>query len=399
MSHTGETSPEDPDGVSSYQDLHEAITGLWGRSNDRSVESRTGLSKTTINDLRNRRRRLTEHSVTRIVEAFDPARRTAWLAAWHRLQRTAGLGPEPAAGPAAAGPAGAETGTAPERETGRSPDETPATVVADPSPADPAEPDPAWPGERRPGERRPGERQPDKGRPGERQPGERRPGEGRPGERRPARPTRTLIGAAIGLLGVGLGAGIGLGALLFGGGTAPTATPAPPTAAGPHGCYNLPLKTTATVVDQRGSDQYGVRVSDASYTYYASWNPSLEVGGRLSAPVPAGKELVGAGWADPGTTDSTPRHNPGNGRYYPGDVLTVSDQLCFRGPRGVVGYPGYPGITTRISVMLVDKGGATVLARDAERLDGFTDRDLAIRGADIIGYFDVPSAPMTPPDS
>ncbi|WP_261557336.1 hypothetical protein [Frankia tisae] len=302
--------------------------------------------------------------MTRIVEAFDPARRTAWLAAWHRLQRTAGLGPEPEAGPP-----GAETGTAPERGAGRSPDETPATVVADPSPTDPAEPVPGW------------------------------PGEGWPGEGRLGRPTRALIGAAIGLLGVGLGAGIGLGALLFGGGTAPTATPAPRTAAGPHGCYNLPLKTTATVVNQRGSDQYGVRVSQASYTYYASWNPSLEVGGRLSAPVPAGKELVGASWADPGTTDSTPRHNPGNGRYYPGDVLTVSDQLCFRGPRGIMGYPGYPGITARIYVMLVDKGGATVLARDAERLDGFTDRDLAIRGADIIGYFDVPSATMTPPGS
>ncbi|WP_045875944.1 hypothetical protein [Pseudofrankia sp. DC12] len=353
MSHTGETSPEDPTRVSSYQDLHKTITDLWGRSNDRSVESRTGLSKTTINDLRNGRRRLTEHSVTRIVEAFDPARRTAWLAAWDRVQRTAGLGPE--AGPAAAG-----TGTAP--EAGGRTNETPATVAGDPPPTDPAESRPA-----------------------------------RPAERRPAPSARVLVGAATGLLGVGLGAGIGLGALLFGGGTTPTATQAPRTGSGPHGCYNLPLRATATAVEQRGADQYGVRVAQASYTYYASWNPSLEVGGRLSAPVPAGKELVGASWADPGTTDSTPRHNPGNGRYYPGDVLTVSDQLCFRGPRAVMGYPGYPGITTRIYMMLVDKGGATVLARDAERLDGFTDRDLAIRGADIIGYFDVPSATMTPP--
>ncbi|MCK9877934.1 hypothetical protein MXD59_19495 [Frankia sp. Ag45/Mut15] len=95
MSYTGETASEDPDGVASYQDPHEAITRLWGRSNDRSVESRAGLSKTTINDLRNRRRRLTEHSVTRIVEAFDPRRRTAWLAAWHRLQHSAGLGQAP----------------------------------------------------------------------------------------------------------------------------------------------------------------------------------------------------------------------------------------------------------------------------------------------------------------
>lgn len=80
----------------------------------------------------------------------------------------------------------------------------------------------------------------------------------------------------------------------------------------------------------------------------------------------------------------------------------MSDELCFRGPRGIIGYPGYPGypgITTRIHMMLVDRGGATVLARDAERLDGFTDRDLAVRGADIIGYVDIPSATMTPPNS
>ncbi|MCM3882771.1 XRE family transcriptional regulator [Frankia sp. R82] len=366
--------PEDPNGISSYQDLHEAITGLWGRSNDRSVESRTGLSKTTINDLRNRRRRLTEHSVTRIVEAFDPARRTDWLAAWYRLQRTAGLGTEPDAGPAEAG-----TGAGPERGTDRDADEPPAAAVgAPPATAPPATALPATgPSASNPAE----------------------PVPARPGEGRPVRPVQVLVVAAVGLLGVGLGAGIGLGALLFGGSTASTAMPAPRTAAGPSGCYHLPLTTTATIVDQRGAGQYGVRVSQASYTYHAAWNPSLEVGGKLSAPVPAGKELVGAGWADPGTTDSTPRHNPGNGRYYPGDVLTVSEQLCFRGPRGLVGYPGYPGITTRIYLMLVDKGGATVLARDAERLDGFTDRDLAVRGADIIGYFDVPSATMTPPAS
>jgi hypothetical protein len=356
MSLTGETSPEDPDGVSSYQDLHEAITGLWGRSNDRSVESRTGLSKTTVNDLRNRRRRLTEHSVTRIVEAFDPARRTAWLDAWYRVQRTAGLGLEPEPGPAGAG-----TGATPEPESGQATDRRPA-VADSPVPADPAAPDPAP-----------------------------------PREQRRVRPTRALAGAAIGLLGVGLGAGLGLGALLFGGDAAPAVTPAPRAAAGPHGCYNLPLQTTASVVDQPGADQYSVRVAEASYLYDASWNPSLEVGGRLSGPVPAGKALVGASWADPGTTDSTPRHNPGNGRYYPGDVLTVSDQLCFRGPRGLIGYPGYPGITTRIYVMLADKAGAAALARDAERLDGFSDRDLAIRGADVIGYFDIPSVPMTPP--
>ncbi|SNQ47773.1 conserved hypothetical protein [Frankia canadensis] len=382
-----ESPPQGPDGVSSYQDLHEAITGLWGRSNDRSVESRTGLSKTTINDLRNRRRRLTEHSVTRIVEAFDPARSAAWLAAWYRLQRTAGLGQEPVgqepeAGPSGTGPSGTgPSGTGP---SGTDPSGT------DPSGTDLSGTDPSVTG---PSVTYPSEAVPARPREGRPQ----RDGE-RPGGQRRAVSVRTLFGAAIGLVGVGIGAGVGLGALLFGGGTVPpAAVPAARAAAGPHGCFNLPLRTAATVVDQRGATQYGVRVIEASYTYQASWNPALEVGGRLSTPVPVGKELVGAGWADPATTDSTPRHNPGNGRYYPGDVFTVSDELCFRGPRGIVGYPGYPGITTRIYVMLVDRGAASLLARDAERLDGFTDRDLAIRGADMIGYFDVPSAHVSSP--
>jgi len=315
--------------------------------------------------------------LTRIVEAFDPPRRAAWLAAWDRVQRTAGLGLNPEHGPAGAdsadmtkrgaspGPegnvAGHEPGLGPSIAAGHRADSVSAGGPdADENPTTAA-------------------RSP------------------RPAARWRAAPTRAFVAAAIGLLAVGLGAGFGLGALLFRDGTAPIATPSPRAAASPPGCYDLPLQTAATIVDQRGADQYGVRVAEASYTYFPDWNPSLEVGGQLTAPVPAGKALVAASWADPRTTDSTPLHDPGNGRYYPGDVLTVSDELCFRGPRGVMGYPGYPGITTRIVVMLADKNGAAALAPEAERLDGFTDRDLAIRGADIIGYFDIPTAPMTPP--
>ncbi|MEX5633163.1 helix-turn-helix domain-containing protein [Parafrankia sp. FMc2] len=91
-----------PDGISSTDDLRAAVVRMLGTSDDRAVERRVGVSKTTVNDLRNGRRRLTLKTLTLIAEAYDPDRRDAWLAAWHRLHPRPI--PAPRTQPAASGP-------------------------------------------------------------------------------------------------------------------------------------------------------------------------------------------------------------------------------------------------------------------------------------------------------
>jgi len=89
----------DPGSVSTEDELRVAILGLLGDSYDRAVERRTGLSKTTVNDLRNERRRLTLKTLTLIVETYDPLQREAWLLAWRRVRaRPARSGPPSTAG-------------------------------------------------------------------------------------------------------------------------------------------------------------------------------------------------------------------------------------------------------------------------------------------------------------
>src|SRR5262249_46290134 len=72
--------------ISTENELRIAVLGLLGDSYDRAVERRTGLSTTTVNDLRNGRRRLTVKTLTLIVDAYDPTRRDQWLAAWRRVR-------------------------------------------------------------------------------------------------------------------------------------------------------------------------------------------------------------------------------------------------------------------------------------------------------------------------
>ncbi|WP_131804125.1 helix-turn-helix transcriptional regulator, partial [Pseudofrankia sp. BMG5.36] len=86
MTEPGMEPVPDPASVSTEDELRVAMLGLLGDSYDRAVERRTGLSKTTVNDLRNGRRRLTAKTLTLIVEAYDPRRREAWLSAWRRVR-------------------------------------------------------------------------------------------------------------------------------------------------------------------------------------------------------------------------------------------------------------------------------------------------------------------------
>jgi hypothetical protein len=200
-----------------------------------------------------------------------------------------------------------------------------------------------------------------------------------------------LPGPGPGLPPYGLGAAGAAGP--FGGPGPPplSALPSPGPGGAPHGCYSLPLRTPATVVDGPGAAASGIRLTDAAYTYYPAWNPSVAVGGRLSGPPPGGRRLIGADWSDPATRDSTPARNPGNGRYFPGSELTLTNQRCFTVPPFNLSYGGYTGITTRVYVLLVDPEDVVSLPRAAARLAGLTADELAQNGADILGYFTVPA--------
>jgi hypothetical protein len=478
-----------PAAVRTDDELLGAVLALLGASQDRAVESRAGLSKTTVNDLRNGRRRLTLKTLTLLVEAYDPARRAAWVGAWHRLHprpaRRVGAGAVPSAGltpgsrlsEAAATTTGGggpdprdprdprhPSGASRPRVPGDSRDAAvrggiPAGRVPHPgepglaavppvplsSPDHPDHPDhpdrpdhPAGVEDRDPGGdpswsadgRVPASRLSPAGDPAEVPPGSRAAAVVTPAV--PWRAVRALTGSAVvaavaavvavvlvltgGHFAVDPAAGGGPppagpagdeGLPLPGpsspGGAAPVGGPGPPpdlggpppagvATAAPHGCYDLPLPTGADVVDGPGAETAGIRLTAASYHYFAAWNPSAAVGGRLSGRPAPGRRLIGAAWADPATRDSTAAHHHGNGRFYPGEPLELTDQNCFSVAPYNIGYAGYAGITTRVYVLSAATAGAPALPREAHSHDGLTAQDLTRLGADVLGYFAVPSA-------
>ncbi len=486
MAPTGGGPTPDPTSVGTETELRAAVLGLLGDSYDRAVESRTGLSKTTVNDLRNQRRRVTLKTLTMIVDVYDPGRREDWVAAWRRVRDStptaapgAGTavpgapGPArpavdpsgsgaPADPPAAAAATGSGNATA---DPAVAPDSNarlwdagaadspvsdapapgarpyPGVDVAAPDPAqDPAgRPAPSW-AAAAPGIVPPGRPAADRSvrrvivrirqLTGRRRlavggivaaacivaagaavvlPG----GSGGPASgagRNPAGGTSPPGGTTGPAPGYGANSGAGVGRPP-GGPVPPPGAPGPVGGPGPQpgpggppppgvvptvapGCYSLPLRTRATVVAQPGARVTGRTLEAASYTLYPALNPSLALGGRLNRRPPAGQSLVGAAWADPATRDSTPTHNPGTGRIYPGIELTLSAQNCFTVAPYNISYSGYSGLTTRIYVLLVATSKAPALGFDAAQRSGFTGPELTAEGAAILGYFTVPSNPM-----
>ncbi|ADP78568.1 hypothetical protein [Pseudofrankia inefficax] len=400
----------DPASVSTEDELRAAVLALLGDSYDRAVERRTGLSKTTVNDVRNERRRLTAKTLTLIVEAYDPHRRDVWLAAWRRVRTRSERAGASLAADDDAHPAGPGDGLA-----GTDTDADPI-AAAEANLAGVTGGSPLLDGSR--------------GGAGMGQPA----GPGRSG----SGPWRTVSLAAGIALVASAGAALityfavrgdaappsapvatnaapagGPGPVLPGqapplgpggpgaawpvGGIGPPRIDQSPAARGPapvaRGCYSLPLQTRADVVAQSGADAAGLRVTELRYTYYPAWHPSLAFGGRLSGPVPRSSRLVFAAWADPSTTDSTRDHNRGNGRFYPGDDLPTTDENCFTVPPYNLSYGGYPGITTRLYAMLVDATDVKPFLRAAGQSAGLTDTDLARLGIRILGYAVVPSKP------
>ncbi|OHV34400.1 MULTISPECIES: helix-turn-helix domain-containing protein [Pseudofrankia] len=405
MTEPGMEPVPDPASVSTEDELRIAMLGLLGDSYDRAVERRTGLSKTTVNDLRNGRRRLTSKTLTLIVEAYDPNRREAWLLAWRRVNArpataTAGAGAGTGTGGDSDGvsaPGGRPTDTATGREAAR------PTPLAAPAAGRPARPERPWSVSWRMASLTVGAAlvastiailitffavRGDE-------------------------PATAATGPAGGLTPAATAPGLPGGGRPLGGGppplggshgaAGPVGGPGPPRAdmspppdgatPAPGGCYSLPLQTPADVVTEPGAESAGIRFAEMRYTYYPSWHPALAVGGRLSGPVPHGWRLVAAAWADPATADSTVAHNPGDGRFYPGDELVTSDQNCFTVQPYNLGYGGYEGITTRVYAMLVEAAKVLPFVRAAGQLGGLADADLAHWDVRVLGYAVVPSRP------
>jgi len=425
--------------ISTEDELRVAVLGLLGDSYDRAVERRTGVSKTTVNDLRNDRRRLTRKTLTLIVEAYDPNRLPDWLATWQRLHPRPGITdqltesgadescaaePGPTDADRALGgtqPLAATSAAAIPRGAGGPEADEPPGWASVPGPAEGVHvawrtaPDAtgaqgtptAWPA--------------------------------RPRRTHPWRPARETVvvallvgiaaslvtffvargdpsaGTRAGLAGIpssgpvsvalpgppggappGYGPSGPGGAGPVGGAGPPRVDLSPPdSGAGPvrHGCYSPAPRSGPAVRDQPGAAAAGIHITELRFTYYAAWHPALEVAGRLSAPLPDGWRLVLAAWADPTTRDSTIAHNPGNARYYPGDEVSVTDQRCFDIPPFSLGYGGYPGITTRIYPMLVAKAQTAAFLHAAAAVNGLSDADLTRWGVRVLGYAIVPSRP------
>ncbi|WP_026311195.1 helix-turn-helix domain-containing protein [Parafrankia elaeagni] len=441
-----------PDGISSTDELRAAVVHMLGTSDDRAVERRVGVSKTTVNDLRNGRRRLTLKTLTLIAEAYDPDRRDAWLAAWHRLHprpipvprpQPAASGPTqiPAA-PSAAVPgvpgaptdlAGSETRvdrSGPDVPAGAEISATRNALSAPATPVEPVEPvepvgaasaapvEPAEPGAAQLSQRTAraltgsallaavaavaamvfvltNDDSTVVLEPGGIEQASSRPGDGvKP---LPFGPGGPGAPAPVGGPGPPPGPGLPPPFEASGQGGAPAAGAVPGAGAGSggaaatSGCYTLPLPTTAEIIDGPESEPGGIRVTAASYQYFPAWSPSVMLGGQLDSRPADGRILVAAAWADPTTTDSTPARNPGTGRFFPGHPLELTDQNCFMVQPYNLGYGGYSGITTRVYFMLVDLAELPALPREAHQQAGLTDEDLARHGVDVLGYFAIPS--------
>ena len=72
----------------------------------------------------------------------------------------------------------------------------------------------------------------------------------------------------------------------------------------------------------------------------------MEIAATLSEAPPPGTIAQLLERADPNTVDSTPKHNPGNGRHYPRPSIRTVGQCVFV-PQGQLGYGGFAGIRVR----------------------------------------------------
>ncbi|WP_073260277.1 hypothetical protein [Cryptosporangium aurantiacum] len=115
--------------------------------------------------------------------------------------------------------------------------------------------------------------------------------------------------------------------------------------------------------------------------------PRMEIAAKLSEPPPDGTIVQMLERADPNTVDSTPGHNPGNGRYYPRpSIRTVGS--CVYVPENQIGYAGFAGMRLRYVVVLLPERFASSIVTDSQAADGLSGQDLSRYSLTQLAYFE-----------
>ncbi|TQS45436.1 hypothetical protein [Cryptosporangium phraense] len=319
--------------MSTEDELRGYVRSLMeARTNVRAVAAETGLSKTTVNELRMGRRRVSLDALTKVVGAYAPAEVADARQAWHRVQP-----PRPRRAPTAPAET-APTGSGPEA----------------------AAPDLGLRREEAPGAS----------------------GGGSPGgvEKRnrwlPVGLWPRVVYAAIAVLAA-VAVADGVRAVA-------DREPDPATAAAAP-CITPAQETTAQLTKPTGTTP--VTLTEVAYHLQRVDPPRLEIAAALSGAVPDGSTVQILERADPATVDSTPEHHPGNGRYYPRPSIR-SVGGCVYVPQNQIGYAGFAGMRLRYTVVLLPARFADSIVADSHAGDGLSEQDLARYSMTRLGWFE-----------
>jgi hypothetical protein len=353
-----------PAEVISEAQLLAGVNGLLScRTNLRAMEADTGVSRTTIADIRGGRRKISREVLMKIVSRYDPDAFDAWHDAWARIYggRTEDTGTPPAERHAA--PGSIDQGST---ETDAAPPPSASPPANEPVPASSPLTGPvhATTGAQT---------------------------DARPAAARRSRATRLLIGALVVETAVLAWVLVAPGVPFSHRATASNGSPSAPATgshAGPGPCIGAAQDLRPAVVPPTGATLADVRLAGVGYFLQRDTDPPrMEIAAELTGPPPPGYRLYLLERADPTSHDSTPEHHSGNGRYYPETETQTSDRCVFV-PQKEYGYSGFLGMRLRFFAVLAPLSLSGAFERDFRTLDGYADQDLAKYGVVQLGSFD-----------
>lgn len=148
----------------------------------------------------------------------------------------------------------------------------------------------------------------------------------------------------------------------------------------------LPGGTAATDLPVLSLSEVSLR--SASYQVDTSASPPVvRRAGQLTGSLPDGMHPWIVERPDPGTIDSTPERNPGDGLLYPVGPIRADSNGCWS-MSNTMGYPEIAGITMIDYVALVDDRTNRAFFNDETALPA---NDLNARGATIITTITIPT--------
>jgi hypothetical protein len=324
---------------------------MEARTNVRAVAAETGLSKTTVNELRMGRRRISLDALSKVVGVYAANELGEARAAWQRVQperRRAGTAPAP---------------VDPDAMTAGAP----VSGAEDPAAAHPVPISPAAAGQTD----------------GVAPIGEQPLADAAANRWLPVGLAPRLVYLVIAVLAAVTLVQAGIGVL----GLRPEdASTVLGTATAP--CISAGQDTHAAISALPGAKSSRVGIEAFAYHLQRTDPPRLEIAGELTGPLASDQALQLLEWADPGTVDSTSEHHPGNGRYYPRKAIRVVGR-CVYVPQQEIGYAGFAGIRLRYTVVLLPKRFADALIDDAYAADGLPEQDLSRYQVVELGSFEL----------